>query len=259
MEGTTNIFGYNFIRDSSYEKLADEIIDGVTSNKLGLTNFITPNAHGINMYLKYKELNEFCQSSKYILPDGQPIVWLSRLTGKPIVKRLTGSDFFPVIYSKLRKKGLKSLFVVSNESLKEKFEEETPDDLYMVPEFFEMEDDKLIEKIGDRIFNEILRHNPGFVFIGISEPKQGALAMNVTKKLKAINYGKSCIFFFLGASFEFYFGMKKRAPSLFQNTGMEWFYRLITEPKRMYKRYIFGNALFVARALKWLMGKNKKN
>ena len=259
MRATTNIFGYNFICDIGYEELANEIIHEINTNGIGLTNFITPNAHGINMYLEYPELNTFCKSSKYVLPDGQPIVWLSKLTPSPIKRRLTGSDFFPVIFNKLKGPEHKCLFVVSNTMLRDKFLQEKPDTSFIIPDFFEMGDTSKINEIGDKMVEQITQHKLNYIFIGVSEPKQGALAQNVTGKLQKLNYGGPCLFFFLGASFEFYFGLKKRAPLLFQKLGLEWFYRLITEPARMYKRYIFGNFIFVMRAIKWLFNRKYFN
>lgn len=253
---TTRIFGYDFITDTSYEKLADHVMQDAVSG-LGPVNFITPNAHGVNMYVKYPELNVFCQASRYVLPDGQPIVWLSRLTDKPIKRRLTGSDFFPVIFSRVKSAGHRCLFVLSRPELAEKLKSEKPDASFFIPEFFEMHELEKIKSVGDQMTTIILANRVNYVFIGISEPKQGALAQYVSTRLIEEGYTSTCIFFFLGASYEFYLGYKKRAPRIFQKTGMEWFYRLITEPKRMYKRYIFGNALFVARALKWFMNRKK--
>ncbi|PBQ33844.1 hypothetical protein CNR22_19340 [Sphingobacteriaceae bacterium] len=258
MKFTTNIFGYNFICDTSYEALSDEIIAEISSGTLGISNFITPNAHGINMYAKYPELNEFCKHSKYVLPDGQPLVWLSKFTKHPIKKRLTGSDFFPVIFNKVKTRDFRCLFILSKESLKEKFLSEKPDASFIIPEFFEMNEPAKLNAVGDLMVSEIVSRNLNYVFIGISEPKQGALAKNVTEKLQALNYKSSCLFFFLGASYEFYFGIKKRAPAIFQKTGMEWFYRLLSEPKRMYKRYIFGNFIFILKAIKWLLTKKSE-
>lgn len=259
MKTTTNIFGYNFICDASYEELSLEIISKINNSTMGITNLITPNAHGINMYLKYPELNNFCKSSKYVLPDGQPLVWLSRFTDHSIKKRLTGSDFFPVIFNKLKSAEHKCLFVVSNKLLMEKFMVEKPGASFIIPEFFEMNETEKMDRIADEMLKVIVENKLNYVFIGISEPKQGALAQKVTEKLNALNYKEPCIFFFLGASFEFYFGLKKRAPLFFQNLGLEWFYRLITEPSRMYKRYIFGNFIFVLRAFKWLFNRKYFN
>jgi N-acetylglucosaminyldiphosphoundecaprenol N-acetyl-beta-D-mannosaminyltransferase len=252
---TTNIFGFDFICDATYEQLSDEIISDVASGRMGITSFITPNAHGINMYSKYPELNAYAKASRYVLPDGQPIVWISKFTKHPIKQRLTGSDFFPVMFRKLKAPQHKCLFVVSTPLIRDKFLAEKPDAFLLIPDFFEMSDQEKIDETGDKMVNVIIANKINYVFTGISEPKQGALGQNVTKKLNALGYKEPCLFFFLGASFEFYFDLKKRAPELFRKTGMEWFYRLITEPRRMYKRYIFGNIVFLFRAARWLLSK----
>lgn len=255
MNTTTNIFGYRFICDKDYVNLADDVVNDVDLNKMGITNFITPNANFINVYGEYPNLNSFCKDSSYILPDGQPIVWLSKLTKNKIKKRLTGSDFFPIMFKKIKDKRHKCLFIVSNENLRDRFLKEKPGASYIIPAFFEMNDSKTIDYIGNLMVETILSKQINYVFIGISDPKQGVLAQNVTAKLKKLNHNKSCIFFFLGASFEFYFGLKKRAPAFFRKFGLEWFYRLIKEPKRMYKRYIFGNFIFILHSFKWLLNR----
>jgi len=132
---------------------------------------------------------------------------------------------------------------------------EKPDASYIIPDFFEMSETQKLNAIGDQMTKEIMASRINYVFIGISEPKQGALAQNVTGKLLQQGYNEPCVFFFLGASYEFYFGLKKRAPVIFQKLALEWFYRLITEPARMYKRYIFGNFVFIFRALGWFLTK----
>ncbi len=252
---TTNIFGYNFICDTSYELLAEDIMHDIAQPSTGLTNLITPNAHGINVYRKYPKLNKYCQESRYVLPDGQPIVWLSKFTKNPIKKRLTGSDFFPIMFGKLKQPEHKCLFVVSSEKLKTSFLIEKADARVIVPPFFDMEEQAKIESIANTMANEIKNNGISYAFIGVSEPKQGALARKCVAILESQNYDKACIFFFLGASFEFYFGMKKRAPLIFQKIGLEWFYRLITEPKRTFGRYIFGNISFILLSINWLLNK----
>lgn len=258
MRTTVNIFGFNFICDASYEQLADDIIGDVSQSGVGITNFITPNAHGINVYAGLPELNRFCQSSHYVLPDGQPIVWLSRLTRHPIRKRLTGSDFFPVIFNRLKDPRHKCLFIVSSETVKQAFRNEKPEAFFLVPEFFDMQEPEKIDRIAGGIADLVAEHSINYVFIGISEPKQGALAKGATQKLTSRNYKSPCIFFFLGASFEFYFGLKKRAPLFFRKYGLEWFYRLMQEPKRMFGRYVIGNFMFILRSIKWVLTRQRE-
>ncbi len=255
MKETTNIFGYNFICAENYDTLADRVISDVRTGEAGLTNFITPNAHGINMYARLPEVNVFCQQSRYVLPDGQPIVWLSRFTDRKIKQRLTGSDFFPVMFRKIKGAEHRCLFIMSNEELGKMILTEKPDARYLVPPFFSISE---TDRVGDFVLNAaeiIQKFNLNYVFIGISEPKQGLLAKLITERLRRSNYKSSCVFFFLGASYEFYFGLKKRAPVFFQKTGMEWVYRLGSEPGRMYKRYIFGNFEFLLRAVRWILSK----
>lgn len=254
---TTSIFGFNFICDLSQEELSNRVIDDVMQSHIGIENLITPNANGINIYRKHPEVNEFAKSSYYVLPDGQPIVWLSRFTPAAIKRRLTGSDFFATIFPKIKAPQFKCLFLVSNEFLRSKFMKEKPEASYLIPEFFTMEEPDKIERIAEQMFSEIVKKEIRFVFTGISDPKQVALSMEVTKKLKSADYSKPCLFLFLGASFEFYFGLKKRAPVFYQKVGLEWFYRLIMEPRRMFKRYVIGNFVFLWRALLWILFKKE--
>lgn len=250
MMKTTKIFGYPFICELSYEEISDLIIEDIQSNQI-ITNVITPNAHGIVSYASHPALNAFCQQSKYVLPDGQPIVLLSKLTENPIQKRLTGSDLFPVLFNKINNTAIKLLFILSDESLIEKFQEVSTNSIYYVPPFLKMEEENKLKAEGLKIAELIEEQEIQIVFFGISEPKQGALSQVITEKLTSKKHPKSCIFLFLGASYEFYFGIKKRAPKIFQKLSLEWFYRLMMEPKRLLKRYTVTNVQFIVLAIKW--------
>lgn len=250
----TSIFGYNFICNLNYHEISDAIIGDLESRNV-ITNVVTPNAHGIISYKKYPAINTFCQQSKYILPDGQPVVWLSKLTPNKIDQRLTGSDLFPVLFEKLNNSKYSLLFVLNDLKLVENFEKISDNSSYYIPPFMEMEDKQEFEKQADQIYKLIIEKGLEIVFIGISEPKQGALAKLITEKLIQKNYDKSCIFLFLGASYEFYFGLKSRAPVFYQKTGLEWLYRFSKEPKRLFKRYTVTNFQFILYSLKWILSK----
>jgi N-acetylglucosaminyldiphosphoundecaprenol N-acetyl-beta-D-mannosaminyltransferase len=256
MMKTTTIFGFPFICDLSYEEISDLIIEDVETNEI-ITNVITPNAHGIVSYHAYPDLNAFCQQSKYVLPDGQPLVLLSRFSNHPIQKRLTGSDLFPVLFDKINNTAVKILFILSDESLIGKFQEVSNNARYYVPPFLKMNEAHKIQAEGLKIAELIQEYQIQLVFFGISEPKQGALSQVITKILLDNKYNKSCIFLFLGASYEFYFGIKKRAPLIFQKLSLEWFYRLMMEPRRLLKRYTVTNAQFIFLAIQWMIHKKR--
>lgn len=256
---TTNIFGFNFICDMSYDHLAQEIINTVSDPSAGIFNLITPNAHGIRIYQKYPELNTFTKTSQFVLPDGQPIVWLSKLTDHPIKQRLTGSDFFPVMYSHIKNTDHRCLFVLSHAKLQELFNKERSGDSYLVAPFINTDEHTKMEGIADDMAQIIMTKKIKHVFLGISDPKQTYLAFYTNKKLLKLGYTESCVFYLLGASYEFYFGLKKRAPAFFQKNGLEWLYRLMLEPRRMFNRYVIGNFLFLFTAIKWMVNKKSFN
>jgi N-acetylglucosaminyldiphosphoundecaprenol N-acetyl-beta-D-mannosaminyltransferase len=83
------------------------------------------------------------------------------------------------------------------------------------------------------------------VIIGISFPKQDILALNIYNRLKELNANRIPLFCMLGASFEFYLKLKKRAPVFLQKIGFEWLYRFSTEPKRLFKRYFIDDVAFL--------------
>ncbi|OJX36753.1 MAG: hypothetical protein BGO87_13255 [Flavobacteriia bacterium 40-80] len=252
---TTSIFGYNFICDLNYDQISTLIINDIENNTI-ITNVITPNAHGIVSYDKFPEINKFCQQSKYILPDGQPLVWLSNLTQNKIAKRLTGSDLFPVLFNKVNNTKFNLLFILSTQDLADEFKLISINSTHYVPPHLSLEDTRNLKNEALIISQLIKKNNIDLVFFGISEPKQGIIAKYITDILEQEDYSKSCIMLFLGASYEFYFNLKERAPKIFQKLGLEWFYRLIREPRRLFKRYTITNFKFILKAIKWKMGKH---
>lgn len=251
---TTKIFDYDFICDLDYHEISDLIVKDVQNENV-ITNVFTPNAHGIIEYGNYIEVNEFCRGSKYILPDGQPIVWLSRFTKNKIKKRLTGSDLFPVLFDKINNTNYKILFILSDDTLITRFKDISTNSIYHIPPVLRMEDHLRFKNEAMIVSNLVIANEIEFVFIGISEPKQGMLSKLITRELQLNSYKKSCIFLFLGASYEFYFSIKKRAPEIYQKLGLEWLYRLMKEPKRLLKRYTVTNFKFIVKSIKWIMSK----
>lgn len=248
---TTQILGYNFIYGYTYQEISDLIITDIQQNNI-VTNVFTPNAHGIVSYSDLPDTNKFCQQSKYILPDGQPIVWLSRFASNRIKHRLTGSDLFPVLFSKLNNTEHQLLFILSDHFLSDRFKAISNNSMCYVPPFIDLFDQKGMINEASAIFELIKNNAIKAVFLGISEPKQGVLAKLVTEIMEREKYTKGCIFLFLGASYEFYFDIKKRAPRWMQKSGLEWLYRLLKEPKRLLKRYTITNTRFIIKAIKWI-------
>ena len=102
----------------------------------------------------------------------------------------------------------------------------------------------------DDLINDINSSSCKVIIIGMGVPKQELLAFNLSKRVKV------GLIICVGNFLEFYFGAKKRISKIFRNTGVEWLYRLISEPRRLWKRYLFGIPLFFFRILRLRIKKN---
>jgi len=252
------IFNFNFISDSNHQLTIEHMM---SNENYGIEDdfypfLITPNVDQIVKFSdsKLNELRTFYEKSAYIFPDGQPIVWSSKLLKKPLQSRLTGSDFFPKIWERIKNENKKALLIVPSEKIAQKLEDEYMHCKCYVPPFFKVEE-KQYENIKADILNEMKSFEPDFFFIGLGFPKQEILAKDLYMKMSD-NNRRMPLTLLLGASFEFYTGETKRAPQWMQKIGMEWFYRFTQEPKRMFKRYFVDDLKFISLVLKEI-GYNK--
>jgi len=206
----------------------------------------TINAHSYNTLQNDEEFNKALQYSDVLLPDGISVVWAMRLlTGKKIHK-IAGADLFTYEMDRINVSGGKCFFLGSTEATLQKIKARAAKEYPNVkvygfsppykPEFTQEESKLMIDEV-----NAI---KPDVLFIGMTAPKQEKWAHQYFADLEV---GHVCC---IGAVFDFYAGTVKRAPHWMIQTGLEWFYRLVKEPRRMWRRYLVGNALFIGYVLK---------
>ena len=252
------IFGFNFISNATNKEITENIISKKYIKRDSNYPFlITPNVDQIVKFLDKKNIGlyEFYKKSAYILPDGQPIVWSSQLLNKKLSRRLTGSDFFPVLWNEIKKKKKKTLLLIPRKSIGKKLEQEYPNCQFYVPPYFQI-NTKEYSKVKEEIQELVEKYQPEFLFIGLGFPKQEILAKDLYRKLSS-NNKEMPLTLLLGASFEFYTNEIKRAPKWIQKIGLEWFYRFLQEPRRMFKRYFIDDVKFIYFLFKELVS-NKK-
>lgn len=204
----------------------------------------TINAHSFNTAQKDKVFAEALTRGDVLIPDGASIVkacrWL-KAKSQP-TERVAGWDLFVFEMEKLSNQGGCVMFMGSSEKvlslIKEKAAKDYPR-LKVVtysppykPEF--SNEDNLA------IITAINQTNPDLLWIGMTAPKQEKWAYRHWEELNI-----HCHVGTIGAVFDFYAGTIKRAPLWWQRHGMEWLYRLISEPRRMWRRYLIGNTLFL--------------
>lgn len=213
----------------------------------------TPN---VDHFIKLQSDRDFFKvynSATYKLCDSKVLFYVSRLLGSPIKEKISGSDFFPAFYEYHKKNENISIFLLgSREGVAVKAQ------------------NKINSKVGRRII--VGAHSPSFGFekdeeeclrmveminqsgatvlaVGVGAPKQEKFIYKYRDKLPNIK-----IFLAIGATIDFEAGSVKRAPKWISELGLEWLYRLLAEPKRLWKRYLLDDPYFF-----WLILKQKLN
>lgn len=235
------MFDFNFTSHGNFEKVVDDIYSDVAG---GLVPFVfTPNVELIVNLAKDAEMHQFLRRSFVVLPDGMPLIWLSKVLRSASLKKMSGSDLFPVFWERVKSHESKVLFVCATDELAELIRHDyAPANCY-VPPFFDVSGGEY-EKVLKDISHQIISNEIDFVVAGISYPKREILCRDLySMKLRKEKY------LLIGAAAEFHFGLKRRAPIWMQENGLEWLHRLATEPRRLFKRYFVTGLKFVPIAI----------
>lgn len=225
-------------------------LDNLPEGKL-LINTI--NAFSYNNARRDVLFEEALTKGDVLIPDGISIVRVCRfLKGKSRPKeRIAGWDLFVHEMRKLNEKGGKVMFLGSSEKvltlIRQKAAKVYPN-LEVVtysppykPQFTIEDDQNMIQAINEA--------NPDLLWIGMTAPKQEKWAYANWDRLNI-----HCHVGTIGAVFDFFAGTYKRAPMVWQKFGFEWLYRLLKEPRRMWRRYVFGNTLFLMLVVREKLG-----
>lgn len=178
------------------------------------------------------------------IPDGGPLSSVGRKRGFSKMQRTTGPDYLKEILKISAKEGYRHYFYGSTEETLEKLrtvlEKEYPGvqiaGMYSPPfrALSKEEDEKVIEMINEA--------HADFVWVGLGAPKQERWMAEHQGKIQGLMVG-------VGAAFDYEAGNIKRAPMRMQKANLEWLYRLLQEPKRLFKRYFYTNTRFIWNAV----------
>ncbi|BBD58439.1 glycosyl transferase, WecB/TagA/CpsF family protein [Nostoc sp. HK-01] len=232
----------------SFEEVVDIIVDYVLSD--GSPRYVvTPNAQHVLTLQKDVHFQNIYSNAFLVVPDGVPLLWAARFLQKPLKGRVNGTDLFEKLCEVSASKGLR-LFLLGGrpeaaKKVAEILQARHPDlkivGTHCPPYGFESNAAELA-----LINCKIKEAAPHILFVGLGAPKQEKWIYSNYQQLNVpISIG-------IGVSFELVAGMVQRAPVWMQKSGLEWLFRLMVEPKRLWQRYIVGNPLFI-----WLVVKQK--
>ena len=214
----------------------------------------TLNAYSFKLVQNDENFLIALRGSDILLPDGISIVLAALLLYRQRLKKIAGADLFFYEMERINQAGGKCFFLGSSEETLKLIRDNAANEypglkIYTYsppykPEFSKEDNKAMIEAV-----NAV---SPDVLFVGMTAPKQEKWAYNNFSDLRA---GHVCC---IGAVFDFYAGTFRRAPAWMIFIGLEWFYRLIMEPRRMWRRYLIGNITFVYLILlEFVFGKGK--
>lgn len=210
---------------------------------------VTP-AHAIMDCQRDPKLASIYNRSGLTTPDGMAIVWLLKWHGYRNVGRVYGADLVRAVCRASLKKGYRHYFYGGAPGVAERLAQKLQRDYPGLqvagiesPPFRELtaaEESAMIERIRAA--------RPDLVWVGIGSPRQERwMSKHVTRLGAPVLIG-------VGAAFDFLSGVKPQAPPWVQRIGMEWFFRLLSEPRRLWRRYLLGYPRFVALVLLQRLG-----
>ena len=188
---------------------------------------------------KDEHLRHGLQQADLVAADGQGIVWLSRLAGKPLPERVTGIDVMTMLMERGNRFGYRVFFLGARpEVVREVVEKAT--NLYPDLKIAGYHDGYFdIDSEGRQVAEVIKASRADVLFVAITPPKKEIFIDRWNDFMEIpVCHG-------VGGSFDVFAGRTKRAPHWMQSAGLEWFFRILQEPKRMWKRYLVTNTIFL--------------
>lgn len=203
------------------------------------TQHVVINALKVNLMNENAELQKIVNACPLINADGASIVWAAKKLGVPLTERVAGIDLFENLVKLAAEKGYKIYLFGAKEEVVQKvkkiFEEKYP-----TLQIVGVRNGYFTETDEPEIVKNMAKSGADMMFVAFSSPKK---EFWVNKYLNDLNIP---FVMGVGGSFDVVAGVTDRAPKWMQDHGLEWFYRFIQEPRRLWNRYVVGNWKFVA-------------
>lgn len=223
---------------TSYAETADLVLDLAAARAGGMVCVAT--THMVMEAYDAPDFRRLVNSADRVTPDGMPLVWRLRSLGLPHATRVYGPTLMPEICARAAASGISvglyggspEVIVRLDDALRRRFPR-LQVAFALSPPFRELspaEDAAVVRAIEEA--------GVGVLFVGLGCPKQ-------ERWMAAHREALSCPLVGVGAAFDFLAGAKRQAPAWMQQAGLEWLFRLASEPRRLWRRYLVGNTRFL--------------
>jgi N-acetylglucosaminyldiphosphoundecaprenol N-acetyl-beta-D-mannosaminyltransferase len=236
-----NLLGYPVVTNGK-EACIDDIAAWIRSEQPQARWLACINPHSYAIALQDSFFSDALRTADWLIPDGIGIVLASRINGGNINQRVTGSDVFSGVMQHLDKIGGSVFFLGSSNEILEILSVRIRNNFpgvriagMLSPPFKSVFSDSEI----DEMVSEINAAEPDVLWVGMTSPKQDIFIYSNLNRLR-VRFAAG-----VGAVFDFYTGRVKRSHPIFQKLGLEWFPRLLQQPRRLWRRMFISAPIFV--------------
>jgi N-acetylglucosaminyldiphosphoundecaprenol N-acetyl-beta-D-mannosaminyltransferase len=203
---------------------------------------LTPNADHVVRVQRDPSFAAIYREAALVLADGMPIVWASRLLGTPLQEKVSGSDLFPHLCARAAEKGYGVYLLggqpgaaaVAGARLKTRHPALRIAGHCCPPLGFDQD-----EAASAQVVRAVVEARPHILFVALGSPKQERwIHRHLATCQVPVAIG-------VGASIDFAAGVVRRAPGWMQRAGLEWLWRLLVEPRRLWRRYLIEDPKFI--------------
>ncbi|HSZ59135.1 MAG TPA: WecB/TagA/CpsF family glycosyltransferase [Tepidisphaeraceae bacterium] len=234
-----SVFGVQ-VSSTCYDEVVARVMEAAASGQPGLLDFMP--VHLLTEVARRQDLRAMLDDFDIVAPDGQPVRWaLNYFHGAGLTDRVYGPELMRRLCAAAAQKGIPIYLYGGTEDVLARLRERLLGwfpNLSIAgaesPPFRPLTDEEHEETVG-----RINDSGAGIVFLGIGSPKQEIFAHRHRHDIRAVQL---CV----GAAFDFHAGVKKMAPPWMQKRGLEWLFRVIQEPGRLWKRYLIANSTYLA-------------
>ncbi|MBQ8046817.1 MAG: WecB/TagA/CpsF family glycosyltransferase [Prevotella sp.] len=233
------------IADVTQAQLLESLTEGM---------LVTPNLDHLVMLQRDRRFYEAYRQAQWVICDSRVLYFCSKLLRKPVVESIAGSSFFPAFCDYHRENpgcrifllgGMGDASVMAQRAVNERIGREIVVDALSPSWGFD-------QKVGEceQIVDRIKRSKATVVVVGVGAPKQEKWIVDWKNRLPDVR-----IWMALGATIDFEAGLQKRAPRWWRTLGMEWLYRFLHEPRRLFRRYFVRDMAFFRYFSRQLLGR----
>jgi len=249
-QGSIDLFGIKFANLTMVEAVA--LIEKMVATGHGNETFYFVNPDCLNKTFCDSDYQEILAKADNVFPDGIGLTIACKLMGSPLKENVNGTDMLPYLCAMVAAKGYKLFLLGGRPGVAENMADNITEKYGVTVAgthhgFFHH------EKENSAVLEVINASGADIVLVAFGAPLQEKwIAANRSKLQTKAALG-------VGGLFDFYSGNTRRAPRWLREMGLEWLYRILQEPGRMWKRYVIGNPLFLLRVLLWKIGSRRNS